>query len=48
MQHFKAGMCVDYAAGTEVAEHFEPADGGKVKPAEKKAVRGKKKEAETK
>ncbi len=48
LQHFKAGMCVDYAAGADVAEHFESVDGGKAKPAEKKAVRGRKKEAETK
>lgn len=40
LQHFKAGMCVDYASGTEVAEHFEAV--------EKKPVRGRKKEADVK
>ncbi|WP_320176074.1 hypothetical protein [Maridesulfovibrio sp.] len=44
LQHFKAGMTVDYADGVEVAEHFEPAGGPKTKPAAKKAMPRTKKE----
>ncbi|WP_415713334.1 hypothetical protein [Maridesulfovibrio sp.] len=42
LQLFKAGMSVDYAAGTIVAEHFEPVDGVKTKPEVKKTVQGRK------
>ncbi|NDV28194.1 hypothetical protein [Desulfovibrio sp. JC010] len=49
LQLFKVGMSVDYAAGAEVAEHFELADGEKGKAeAKKKTVRSRKKEAEDK
>ncbi|WP_421901430.1 hypothetical protein [Maridesulfovibrio sp.] len=42
LQHFKVGMCVDYADGAEVAEHFEPMGGVKSKPVVKRTVCGKK------
>lgn len=48
MQHFKIGMVVDYASPSEVAEHFETADGSKPKAAAKKGVSAKKKEAAVK
>lgn len=48
MQHFKIGMVVDYASASEVAEHFEPADGSKPEAAAKKGVSTRKKEAAVK
>ena len=45
LQHFKAGMSVDYADGVDVAEHFEPVGGAKAKPASKRIMPRMKKES---